>query len=189
METACGIQEHHVVAVLLGMLHGGLGNVHRVCGAHLEHRDAKLSAHDLQLLDSGGTVHVTGHQQGVLAVLFHQARQLCTIGGLTGALEAHQHDHCGGLGRDLELCVFAAHEGNQLFVDDLDDHLGRSQAFQHIAADGPLGDLFDKVLDHLIADVRFQQSQAYFSHGLLYVGFGEPSLAAELFKRTGQLFS
>ena len=61
-EPAGSIQKHHVIAVANGMLHSGLGNVHRIGLAHLEHRQTQLLAADLQLPDGGGAVDVTGHQ-------------------------------------------------------------------------------------------------------------------------------
>ena len=66
MEPAGGVQEHHVVAVLPGVLDGGPGDVHRVGLTHLEHRNVQLSAHHLQLLDGGGAVDIAGGQQGRL---------------------------------------------------------------------------------------------------------------------------
>ena len=62
VEPAGSIQKHHVIAVANGMLHSGLGNVHRIGLAHLEHRQTQLLAADLQLPDGGGAVDVTGHQ-------------------------------------------------------------------------------------------------------------------------------
>ena len=86
MEPAGGIQENHVVAVAAGVLHSGLGDIHRINLPHLEHRNAELFTHYLQLLD-GGAVDIAGTQQGPLAVLFfHQAGQLRAIGGLARAL-------------------------------------------------------------------------------------------------------
>ena len=95
MQPACRIQEHQVVAVLSGMLHGGLGDVHRIGLTHLEHGDTQLGAHRLQLLYSGGPVDVTCSQQRALALLAHIACQLCPVGGLTGSLQSHQHNHAG----------------------------------------------------------------------------------------------
>ena len=70
MQTACGVEEHHVKAFFFCMLHCGPGNIHRICRAHLKDGDAKLTADDLQLLNGGGTIDVTGYQQGLLAVFF-----------------------------------------------------------------------------------------------------------------------
>ena len=189
MEPAGGVQEHHVVAVLPGVLDGGSGDVHRVGLTHLEHRDVQLSAHHLQLLDGGGAVDIAGGQQGPLAVLtLHQAGQLGAVGGLARTLKAHQHHHRGGLGGDLQLGAGAAHQGGKLLVDDLDDRLGGGEGLQHVGAHGPLGHLSDELLDHLIADVRLQQGQADLPHSLLDVGLGETALAPQLFECGGELF-
>ena len=82
----------------------------------------------------------------------------------------------------------AAHELAKLLVDDLHDHLGRSQGFQNVGADAALGDGFGKILDHLIADVRFQQCHADLPHSLLYVRLFQASLAAQFFEGRGNLF-
>ena len=84
---------------------------------------------------------------------------------------------------------FAAHELAQLLVDDLDDHLGRGEGFQHIGADAAFRHSLGEVLDHLIADVRFQQRHADLTHSLLHIGFLQAALAAKLFEGGGNLFS
>ena len=134
---------------------------------------------------AAGAVDVAGHQQRAAALLFEEPGQLGAVGGLTGALEAHQHDDGRRLRGHAELLIFAAHQGGELLVDDLDDHLGGGEAFKHVAAHGPLGDLGDKVLDDLIADVGLQERQADFPHGGLDVGLGEAALAAELLEDRG----
>ena len=128
MEPAGRVQEHQVVAVLLGVCHRFLGDGHRVDLPHLEHRDVQLCAHHFQLLDGSGTVHVAGHQQRSAALLTpEEVGQLGGVGGLTSALETHHHDHRRrGVGV-VELGSLAAHESGHLLVDDLDDHLRRSQ--------------------------------------------------------------
>ena len=188
MEAAGGVQKHHVVAVLFCVGHSGLGDVHRVDLTHLEHRHVQLLAHHLQLLDGGGAVYVAGGKQGALPLLFHHARQFGPVGGLACALQTHHHHHGGGLGRNGQLGAGAAHQLGELLIDDLYDHLGRRQGLQHVGAHRLLGDLGDKLLDHFIADVGLQQSQADLPHGLLYVGLGQAALSPQLFKGGGQLF-
>ena len=104
------------------------------------------------------------------------------------ALQAHQHDDCRAVGVDVDMLGIAAHELAKLLVDDLHDHLGRSQGFQNVGADAALGDGFGKILDHLIADVRFQQRHANLPHSLLYVRLFQASLAAQFFEGRGNLF-
>ena len=188
MEAAGGVQEHQVVAVLFGVLHGGLGNVHRVGLPHLEHGDIQLRAHRLQLLDGGGAVDIAGGQQRALALLAHVTGKLCTVGGLARALQAHQHHHAGGFGADIQFLGLSAHQGAELLVDDLDDHLGRRQGLQHLPAAGPLGDGLGKFLYHLVADVGLQQGHAHLAHRLFDVALGEAALAAHFLKGGIQFF-
>ena len=187
MKTAGGIQEDEIIAVFLGIFDGGFGDVHRIGLPHLEHRDPQLRTHGLQLIDGSGTVDITGRQQRVFALLFHISGQFRTVGGLAGALQAHQHHEAGRLRRDVDLLIVRAHEGHELFVDDLDDLLRRVQRFQDIRAHGPFRHVLGKVLDDFIADVRFQKCQTHFPHRFLDVGIGQPALASQLFKSLGQL--
>ena len=69
VETAGGIQKDDVVAVVPGVAQGVLRDLYRVSLALLKDGQVQLSAHDLELLDGGGPVHVAGGQQGPLAVL------------------------------------------------------------------------------------------------------------------------
>ena len=189
VEPSGGVQEHQVVAVLLSVGDGRLGDLHRVGLAHLEHGDVQLFAHHLQLLNSGGAVDIAGGQQGALALLaLHEARQLGAVGGLARALKAHHHHHGGGLGGDGQLGALAAHQAGELLVDDLNDLLGGGEGLQHVGAHRLLGDLGNELLDHLIAHVGLQQSQADLPHGLLHIGLGQPPFAAQLFKGGGELF-
>ena len=187
MKTAGGIQEDEIIAVFSGVFDGGIGDLHRIGLSHLEHRDIQLRSHRLQLIDGGGTVDVTGHQQRVFPLLLHIGGKFRTVGGLTGTLQAHQHHKAGRLRGDVDLLVVRAHERHELFVDDLDDLLRRVEGFQHVRAHGPFRHVLGKVLDDFIADVRFQKCQTHFPHRFLDVGVGQPALASELLKSLGQL--
>ena len=190
VQTACGIQEYNVISVVRGVFQRLPGDVHRVALAHLKNGNVQLLAHHLQLLDGGGAVHVAGHQQGPFAVLAaHETRQLCAVSGFTGALETHHHHHRRSLRRGGKTGVAAAHELGKLLVDDLDDLLGGGQALQHVAAHAAVGDPGDKVLDHLVADVRLQQCQAHLPQAGLDVTLREPALAPQALKGFIQFFT
>ena len=182
VQAACRIEEDDVVAVFLRVLDAGLRDLDRIALPHLEDGDIELRADGLELFDGGGTVHVAGHEQRTLALLAHEPRELRAVGGLARALQADEHADAGRLGRDVELLVFAAHEGAELFVDDLDDHLRRRQALEHVRAGRAGGDLLYEVLDDLEVDVRLQQGELDLTHGLLDVGLGETALAAQALK-------
>ena len=83
----------------------------------------------------------------------------------------------------------AAHELNQLLVDDLNDHLGRGERFQHVGAHTAFRHSLGEVLDHLIADIRFQQRHADLTHSLLHIGFLQAALTAKLFEGGGNFLS
>ena len=166
----------------------GLRDLHRVPLPHLEHGDVELLADGFELLDRRGTVNVAGDEQRALALLAHEPRELRAVGGLARALQADQHNDAGAFRADVELCALAAHERNKLVVDDLDDHLRRGEAFEHLLPDGALADALDEILDDLVADVGLQKGKPDLPHGLLDVRFGEAALAAELLEGRGKLF-
>jgi len=130
---------------------------------------------------------VAGDEQGVLALLFKEARELGAVRRLAGALQAAQHHDGGRLRGDAQLLVLAAHELRELLVDDFDDHLGGRQALEHVGAHGAVGHALGEVLDDLVADVGLEKRQPYFAHGVPDVGLGEPPLAAQLFEGGGEL--
>ena len=181
MQTAGGIQKHHVIAVVSGVLHRFPGDGHGVDLPHFKHRDVQLLAHHLQLGNGGRTVHVAGRQQRALAELAaHQAGQLRAVGGFTGALQAHHHDHRGPAVGSRDLGVGTAHQFGQFLVDDLDDLLGGCQALQHVAAHAALRHLGHKVLDYLVADVGFQQRQTHLTHAGANIRFRQAALAPQV---------
>ena len=114
--------------------------------------------------------------------------QLGGVGGFTAALKAAHEDDAGRLGGKVDPGVVLAHEVCELFVDDFDDLLGGSEAFQDLLPDGPFADGLDKVLDDLVVDVGFQQSHFDFPHGVLDVAFVELAFAFQLFKGGGEFF-
>ena len=189
VQTAGGIQNHHIMAVILGEPHCLPHNDAGVDLTHLKDFDAGTLAHHLQLVDCRRTVDIACHQQRIMPLFFQHLRQLGGVGGLTGALQAHEHDDIGNavddarrLGREIDACVLIAHEAAQLFVDDLDDLLRRCQAVEHLFAHGTLGDLLHKVLDDLIADICLQQRHAHFPHRCLDIAFRQLAVGFQLFE-------
>ena len=188
METSCGIEEHNVVAVALGMLNGGLGNIDGVCLPHLKDGYIELCADGLQLLDSGGTVNTARGEQRALALPADVPRELRAVRGLARALKADEHNDCGRLGTEVQLLVLAAHEPAQLFVDYFYHHLRRRQSLQHFRAARAFGDGFGEILYDLVAYVGLKQRHAHFAHRFLDVGLSESALAAQLFEGRIQFF-
>ena len=188
MQPAGGIQEHQILTVAFGIFDAVLGDLHRVSLSLLEHRQSQLTAHRFQLLDGRRTVHVAGHQQGIFTLAFHISCQFCAVGGLTCALQAHQHHNAWRFTGDIQFLAVTAHQGDQLFVDDLNDHLCRIQAFQNICAHCPFGDALDKVFHDFEVHVRLQQGQLDFPHGLFHICLFQPAFSGQLFKSRGEFF-
>ena len=125
---------------------------------------------------------------GLILLLVHTG-QLARVGGFTRALQAYHHNHCGGLGADLQLGLRAAHETGKLLVDDLDHLLTGEQGLHDLGTHGALGNDLDEVLDHLEVDVGLQQSELDLAHTRLDVGLGQGALTAEFLKGLIQLFA
>ena len=72
-QTAGGIDDDHALVLRLGVLDGMLGDLDRVFVALFAiHLHLDLLTEGLQLLDGGGTIHVTGDEQHLLAALAFQ---------------------------------------------------------------------------------------------------------------------
>jgi hypothetical protein len=157
-----------------------------VAGLGCEHRDADLVAVDLQLLDRVGALEVARDEQRRLALVLEPRGELGRQRGLPGALQTGQHDHGGpGLGV-AEPPGFAAEDGDQLLVNDLDDLLRGVQRLADLLAPGALLDRRDEVLDHRQRDVGLEQGDPDLARGRVDVGLGEPALATQVLERVGK---
>ena len=187
LQTTGGIQDHDVIAVILGVCQRLLCNFRRLCARQREHRCARLFAHHLQLIDGRRAVNIAGHQHRAAALFDKVLCQLCGVGGFTVALQAAEHDDRLALVLDVQAGrLAAAHQGNQLFVDDLDHLLCRGQAFHDLLTHGALGHLCTEVLGNLVVDIGFQQGHAHLTHRGLDICLGQLAVTAQLFEHTGK---
>ena len=140
--------------MLFRMFHGSLCNIHRlVLISHGKYFHALLLTIDLQLLNSCGTVYITGCQQYLAALYLELSGQLCCGSRLTCSLKTGHHDNRNLIGgAKLNLCRLASHQLDHLFIYNLDDGLPRCQAFQHVRTDCPFLHRFDELLY-----IRFQK--------------------------------
>ena len=152
------------------------------CPASLgKNSDADLAGQLAQLLDGGGPVHVAAHQQGFLVLaLLEPAGQLGDAGGLAGALQARHQHHRRRLDPQVQFRIRLAHDPDQFFVHDLDQHLAGRQAEQHLLAHRPLAHPGDEIPHHRQRHVRFQQRHAHLAQGVLDVVLGQAALAAQI---------
>ncbi len=72
MKTSRRVEENHIVCVLFGIINASFCNFHRIALTHLKDRDIQLSADDLQLFDSGRSVHVARDEKRTLLLLFFE---------------------------------------------------------------------------------------------------------------------
>ena len=139
-------------------------------------------------MDSGRTVNVARDHQRTLGKLrFEVTGELGAVGGLTGTLQTDEHNDGRRSGCHIDAFVRTAHQSRQLFVDDFDDLLGRSQAVEHIAAKRAGADGVDEVANDFNADVGFEQGQTDFTHCGFDVGLCQLAAAAEFFENRGEL--
>ena len=94
-----------------------------------------------ELLDGRGALQVGGDQQRPAALLAAGRRQLAGGGRLARALEADEHqDGRPACSNRIERVAIAAHQLDQLVVDDLDDLLAGPDALSTLGADRLLAD-------------------------------------------------
>ena len=183
-QTARGVDDHHVVILLPGVLDTVLGDLDRIpvtlLGVDLH---ADLSAEHFQLVDGCGTVNVACHQQHLAALLrLEQRSQLAREGRLTRTLQTRDQNHRR---RALQPDVRgrAAHQFGQLVADDLGHHLSRLDGFEHVLAQGFLLHFVGKGLGDLVVDVGVDQRAADLLERLRDVDLGDAPLAFENFER------
>ena len=128
MQTAGGIDNDGIAGQMGRLVQRLTGNLYRGnLVAQRKHGNAYLFPQHLQLGNSSGTVYIGGYQQGALLFPFQVVSQLANSSGLTGALEAYQHDDGGRLVRYRQLHLGTAQQFCQFFVNDLDDLLAGAQ--------------------------------------------------------------
>ena len=166
-EAAGGIDNHQVIALLLGVVDGVESDGHGVFALGLAidgHLD--LLGDGLELLDSGGTIHVTSHEQrfALLLAALQAVGEFAGKGRLTRALQTrHQDDRRVAL--DAEGRFLAAHESCQLVMYNLDHHLAGVDGVDHVLAHGFGLDVIDKLLGNGIAHVGIDESAAHLLEG------------------------
>ena len=183
-EAAGGIDNHQVVAVLLGVLDGMLCDGQGVLALGLAvdgHLD--LLGDGLQLVDGGGTVDVTGHEQRVaffFAVL-QAVGKFAGEGGLTGTLQTRHQDD-GGIALDAERGFLATHQRCQLVMDNLDHQLAGIDGIDDVLAHGFGLDVVNEFLGYRITHVGVNKRAAHFLQGGCYIDFGNAALSFQDFE-------
>ena len=89
-ETSGGIDDNHIVALGLGLTYGIVGNLHNILVVRLcINGNTYGFSYNLQLFDSGRTIHVASHEQRLFVVLvFQHVGKFATEGCLTRTLQS-----------------------------------------------------------------------------------------------------
>ena len=182
METACGIEDNHLVAVVSCVLYSFLCDGHRIYLTHLKDLYSSLFSHNLQLIDSCGTVNVAGCKQWTLALILEILGKLCGMSCFTRALETYHHNDAGRLAGVIYAGIFVAHESDKLFVNYFYYLLCRCETCKNISSHSSFGNLTDKVLNDLVAYVSLKQSHFDLTHSFLNVSLGENAPALQAFE-------
>src|SRR5690606_17981846 len=149
----------------------GLGRPHGHAGALTDH---------LELGDGVGTLEVGGDEEGGLALVLEPLRELAGEGGLTGALEAGEHDDRGRALGEAQVPRLAAEDLDELGVDDLDDLLARVEGAGDLGPERPLAHGGGELTHHRQGDVRLEEGAPDLGDGGGDVLLGQPALAAEV---------
>ena len=116
------------------------------------------------MFDGGRTVDVAGNEQGTLALFLVESGELGALRGFTAALQtAHQY-LCRRLRGNLKLGVLRAHNGTELLVDDLDDHLSGDETFQDLLAERTFAHAIHEGAYDLEVDVGLEKRELDLTH-------------------------
>ena len=135
LQTAGGVDQHHVDVLRLGGGDGVEGEAGRV-GALLarHHRSAGALGPDLELLDGGGAERVAGHQHYAFALATELGGELADGGGFAGAVDpAHQDDE--GPRGDLQRLGHRRHHLLDLASEHVAHFIGRNALLEAAAAE------------------------------------------------------
>src|SRR3954465_8777008 len=122
--------------------------------------DPGLTGHHGQLLHRVGSLQVGGDQQRRVPLGLEPAAELAGERGLTGALQAGEHDHRRRLLGVADAPGLATEDADELLVDDLDDLLRRVQRLGDLRAAGAFLDRGDEGTDDRQGDVGLKQRDA-----------------------------
>ncbi len=179
VQTAGRIEDRHVGPGFLGVLHRGKAQRDGIFRTQIGiHRQFKLLAQHLQLLDGGGPLQVGSHEHGLAAALLDRPPELAAGRRLAGPLKAAEHQH-RDVAAEVERMVHRSHQADELLVDDVDELFGGVERLQNRLADGLLAHSGHEVFDDREADVGLQQGPLHQLQAVAHVRFGKPAATAQ----------
>ena len=179
MQTACGVDNHRIVTVLQSIFNACFCNLYGVYLSHIETFGICFFRNHVKLLDCRRSVYIPCNQKHFFVLLFEIGCKFAAHRGLARALQTAHHIDCGLFVAYGEFLMRAAHERAKFVVDDFDDLLRRRQGFKNILAQRLFAHFCRKILYDVVVYVRFEQSNANFTHSLLYLKFRQLAFVAE----------
>ena len=187
-QAAGGVEDDDVALPLFGLLDRHLAELGRRHSFFMKEADVEALGEGAQLLDGGGAIDVSTHEQGAVLLLFQHRRELARRRRFTGALQTDHHDRADGLAQ-AQARVDGTHQIDELFVAGLDEVLGGPE-FDLLALfvaalddDGAADRLFlharEEAFDDAEFDVGLEQTQADFAQRLVGIRLGELGLSGE----------
>ena len=188
VDAAGGIEQHDVVAAEARSFERALGDLlRRLAGNDRQRVDAGLLAEHAQLLLCSRAPRVERrHQHFLLVAVGEPLGDLRRRRRLAGALQADHHHGDGRGGVQIDGGAVRAEHGDELVVDDLDDHLAWRDRAQNLLADRLGLHLVDEVAHHIERDVRLEQGAAHLAHRLADVALGQRAATRQLVENAGQ---
>ncbi len=159
VEPACGVDDHRIEALGLGLGERAPGSCDRLHRFRREHAHVGLLAEHGELFDRGGTPHVGRHHERMASLTREPSAQFGGGRRLARALEAEQPAAARGWRMLLQAAFGVAEEREQLVADDPDDLLPRSETAEHGLIHRAVADAVDECLDDFEIDVGLEQRE------------------------------
>jgi hypothetical protein len=189
-KPACGVDDQDVVHLRNCVINRAPRDVDRVANSiaklRSKNRNADTFAYDLQLIDSVRALQVSGDEERLVALRFQMARKLAGERRLAGSLQTREQDHRRRRLRQPEATRLTTEDRDEFLVDDLDDLLTWVQRAGDLRAHRAFLDPTAELPNNRQRDVGFEQRDPDFADGLVDIGLGEPTLAAQRLERCSE---
>ena len=132
-QTACSINDHHVMELRTRFSNAISCNLHRIAGRGIkftgharvgrENGHARTLTHNLQLGHRVWALQIRCHQDGGMPLPLEPLCEFTRQRGFTGTLQTSQHNNGRAGLRHINTASLPAQNSNKLFVNNLDDLL------------------------------------------------------------------
>ncbi len=188
-QSSGGIDDYHVMMMLTCKIQGCSTDFSRLpAGLYREEIGSGLFSQQRQLIDCRGAINVAGHQQDLFLLIHQPFRQFAAAGGFTGTLQPCHENDSRRSNIQIEFRLVAAHDGDQLLMNNTDECLARREFVQYFVTDCTLLDLLDEYFDDRQGYICLDQGHAYLAQRILNIAFSQACLTTQRFDDTGKSF-